>query len=369
MRPILSLVLILACTVPAFGQILFYADIEGSQETPPVASGAGAWGSFRLSGTNLSYEVHSHSIVITGAHVHIGPPGTPGPILFPLAGGSSVFAGLAVLTAADAATLRAEGLYVNLHSAAFPGGEIRGQIEVRPTNFAGAVRGTQEVPANASAATADASFDVNAALGIDYTVPTVGLVGGTNAHIHDAPIGVNGGIVFPLAGGPVLWAGTTAAMTTAQYDTLQGLGYYVNVHSGAFPGGEIRSQLISEGIRYGDIDLTTMTFDITGAPTGLGTISMEISGGLPSGIALVQPALQPGAGIIKQNCFWLNPGTLLGGPIGLPLDGTGSITLPFLLPPALPTVDVYLQAFSPDSAAPGGLRVSNGVKLPIQALP
>jgi len=240
---------------------------------------------------------------------------------------------------------------------------------VRPRNFAGAVRGSQEVPANASPATATADFDVNAALGIDYLVPTVALAGGTVAHIHGAPIGVNGGVVFPLAGGPVVWGGTTGAMSPLQYDTLQQLGFYVNVHTGAFPGGEIRSQLISEGIRYGDIDVSTMTFDITGPPTGLGTITMSVSGGLPFGTALIQPALQPGAGVILQNCFWLNPGTLLGPPIGLPLDGAGSVSVPFTLPPALPTIDVYLQAFSPDSAAPGGIRSSNGVKLPIQALP
>src|SRR5207245_2428523 len=63
----------------------------------------------------------------TAAHIHRAPPGVAGPIIVPLPLGS--FTGFAaILSTADVANLLAGNLYVNVHSAAFPGGEIRGQL-------------------------------------------------------------------------------------------------------------------------------------------------------------------------------------------------------------------------------------------------
>lgn len=71
----------------------------------------------------------------------------------------------------------------------------------------------------------------------------------TGSHIHNAPAGTNGGVVFPLvnngAGTSGGWdAGTNSfVLTAAQIATLQAGNYYVNVHSQLWPGGEIRGQL------------------------------------------------------------------------------------------------------------------------------
>ena len=71
----------------------------------------------------------------------------------------------------------------------------------------------------------------------------------TAAHIHQGPAGVAGPIVVPFtapnAGNP----GTTSGCTTGvSQDLINAIkanpaGFYVNVHTTAFPGGAIRGQL------------------------------------------------------------------------------------------------------------------------------
>ncbi|MDQ3326807.1 MAG: CHRD domain-containing protein [Actinomycetota bacterium] len=66
------------------------------------------------------------------------------------------------------------------------------------------------------------------------------------AHVHDAAAGTNGPIVIPLAlDGRT---GISTGCTTAERDLLVDIikdptGYYVNLHTGAFPTGAIRGQL------------------------------------------------------------------------------------------------------------------------------
>jgi hypothetical protein len=68
----------------------------------------------------------------TVAHIHEAPAGKSGPIIIPLvqtAGDTwSVPAG-AKLTDAQFESYKAGNLYFNVHSAAYKGGEIRGQIK------------------------------------------------------------------------------------------------------------------------------------------------------------------------------------------------------------------------------------------------
>jgi hypothetical protein len=65
----------------------------------------------------------------TMAHFH-GPaePGKNAPVLIPLKDAASGASGSATLTDAQAADLTAGKLYLNVHTAKNPGGEIRGQV-------------------------------------------------------------------------------------------------------------------------------------------------------------------------------------------------------------------------------------------------
>jgi hypothetical protein len=65
----------------------------------------------------------------TMAHFH-GPaePGKNAPVVIPFKDASSGAGGSATLTDAQAADLMAGKLYINIHTAKNPGGEIRGQV-------------------------------------------------------------------------------------------------------------------------------------------------------------------------------------------------------------------------------------------------
>ncbi len=76
------------------------------------------------------------------------------------------------------------------------------------------------------------------------------------AHIHQGTVGNTGGVIFPLSGGPSLYAGSVT-LTPAQAVTLQTEGFYVNFHTTANGGGEIRGQITGakgEGMIVGVID-------------------------------------------------------------------------------------------------------------------
>ncbi len=118
-----------AITVTA-GNLSAY--LLGVNETPPNASTALGVTTFTYDPATrqLSYELMETGIVTpTGAHIHRGAAGVPGPIAYPLNTPTTGYsAGVVTLSASDEALMFSGGLYVNVHSIAFSGGEIRGQI-------------------------------------------------------------------------------------------------------------------------------------------------------------------------------------------------------------------------------------------------
>jgi hypothetical protein len=112
----------------------FQATIEQAQETGPTGSPSVWSGTFQLDTTTAMV---SFNIVQTGpplgsleiaAHVHLGAIGVPGPILFPLPPGTPKVGAYGPLTAFQMTDMMNGLHYANIHSAVFPGGEIRGQI-------------------------------------------------------------------------------------------------------------------------------------------------------------------------------------------------------------------------------------------------
>lgn len=117
-----------------FGGGCYSATLSGSNETPANASTATGGGTFFLSPTTLTTTLklahvitYSTTLTPTMAHLHKAPPGVAGPIAVPLPV-SRPISGTLTLTQAQAADLIQGLYYVNIHSATFTQGEIRGQI-------------------------------------------------------------------------------------------------------------------------------------------------------------------------------------------------------------------------------------------------
>ena len=157
--------MVLSLTIPAMAADNFGARLRGFEEPPPISTpGQGFFfATLDQTETSLSYTLIYFNLTsnATQAHIHIGQPGVNGGIVLFLCTNLAPPAGVPVppacpnapdqnvvtgtLTAANVITQTAQGIaagefsevidamkaqvsYANVHSAQFPGGEIRGQI-------------------------------------------------------------------------------------------------------------------------------------------------------------------------------------------------------------------------------------------------
>ncbi len=116
-------------------------------------------------------------------------------------------------------------------------------------HFVAVMDGAHEVPAHATPGKGEAditldTFTKQATINVVYS----GLTGpATMAHIHGpADVGANAGIMVPLT--PVTSPiKMTVTLTDEQVAAMRAGKEYVNVHTAANPGGEIRGQIVPGG--------------------------------------------------------------------------------------------------------------------------
>lgn len=110
------------------------AALTSGQEVPKqVVKTPNAHGLFKgtLTGTTLKWKLTFGGLSgpATASHIHMAAKGKAGPVAVALCGpctnGST---GTATLTSAQIAAFKAHLLYVNVHTAKNPAGEIRGQL-------------------------------------------------------------------------------------------------------------------------------------------------------------------------------------------------------------------------------------------------
>ena len=103
-----------------------------------------------------------------------------------------------------------------------------------------------EVPPNTSAGTGTADVDYDAASKkLTWKLTYSGLSGpATAAHFHGpAEAGKNAGVKVPIPNATSSPAEGSAILTDEQAADLTAGKYYINVHTAANPGGEIRGQV------------------------------------------------------------------------------------------------------------------------------
>ena len=106
------------------------------------------------------------------------------------------------------------------------------------------LNGAQEVPPVATSASGTGAITIGPDQSVAGSVTTVG-VDGTMAHIHLAATGQNGPVIVPMVKtAEGVWSIPAGAkLNDAQFQSFKDGSLYVNVHSAAFKGGEIRGQL------------------------------------------------------------------------------------------------------------------------------
>ena len=107
-------------------------NLTGAEEVPPVSTQAKGSGTFRVAddGT-VTGSVTTEGVSGTMAHIHQGAKGQNGPVIVPLTKNGDTYSVPEgrKLTPAQIDALKAGNLYVNVHSNAHKGGEIRAQLQ------------------------------------------------------------------------------------------------------------------------------------------------------------------------------------------------------------------------------------------------
>lgn len=164
--------------------------------------------------------------------------------------------------------------YINVHTETYSGGEIRGQLLPAADDPAEATSFVAELSSDNEVLTDDLPYDSiesdgtgSVAFTLDPATLTLTAEGtfeglssaplpigdgpdATPVHIHEAPAGENGPVVFPLtltADAETPTSGTITGevtLTEAQLATLLAEGYYVNLHTETYAGGELRGQIV-----------------------------------------------------------------------------------------------------------------------------
>ncbi|GAA0945035.1 hypothetical protein GCM10009554_39620 [Kribbella koreensis] len=259
------------------------AGLSGRNEVP-VAGGPAvgdpdgrATAVVRIKGDLVSYAVRWQNITAPKAfHIHQGAAGTNGGVKIDFlgsdipAGASAVTGTVKVTDQALLDSIRANpaGFYLNLHTAEFPGGAVRGQTHAlsRAVDLNGVLNGSvadnlqavadgkQEVPGPKPSGDKDGRAEwLLQASGdkVSYAAVWSGIGAPTNGHIHAGAKGVNGAVAADLfADADGLPASVTGIAGTATVGAeLAGqlaknpAGFYTNLHTAEFSGGAVRGQL------------------------------------------------------------------------------------------------------------------------------
>jgi hypothetical protein len=248
---------------PAAGKAKLKARLSGLNEvvvdpaTGTAKTGGGALqGTGRATvrvrnGTRLCWNIRAEGIgPAVMAHIHKGEIGANGGVVVDF---NAKFTGCTTIDAALAADIvaRPESYYVNVHTADFMAGAIRGQlrVEAEEVEFKARLNGANEVDNTGKAGVGDP--DGRGKLDVDlrgtllcWKFRAEGLEPVAAQHIHKGAAGTNGPIVVDFDGNARGCRDITA--TLAEEIAANPAGYYGNMHTAGFAAGAIRGQLMAD---------------------------------------------------------------------------------------------------------------------------
>ncbi len=240
------------------------AVLTGAQETPPNNSTGFGNATVTLDAARTSVNVKltfsSLTAAIIGAHIHgEAPAGVATGVVIPFttdaASGRMDKTFTIDKTLGDKIAANPHLYYVNVHTPMFPGGEIRGQLTLLDdvTKFSAELRGVNEVPPSNSTVVGAALVTIDAANALTFEVSTPGIVSPIASHIHgpNGPAGVVENVLIGFTSSTNTFSGGrlkgSVQISAANAAAIRAnpANFYVNVHTTANPGGEVRGQLVA----------------------------------------------------------------------------------------------------------------------------
>lgn len=267
------------------------ARLDGAQVVPAVDSSLSGMGAITVNSNSGTATVHVNTTGSpnpTGAQLHSAIGGREGPSLATLTQDGSNPAHWSVasapLSGADISAFRQGGLYVEMPGLAHADGELRGQLAPPGVLFiANSLDGSQEVPAKSTPALGSVAVTIDrASRTLELQANTSGVDDASAAHIHTGHAGENGPVAIGLTkdtADATHWSASGIALTEQQLDAIEHGAAYVNVHTPANPGGEIRGQLVSDRVQ---VEFDTLSGDeespaVTTAATGTAATTVDFA--------------------------------------------------------------------------------------------
>ena len=252
------------------------SELQGQQENPAIINADGISGVGYVT-INAADQAIVGNVTVEGfvpfldapigpVHLHNGFAGENGAVFLPLfaVSGSDVsFRGTEVdaTETIDFSRISQGGTYINVHSAENAGGEIRGQVVPRNVDVARTeLQGQQENSAVINAEGVSGVGYVTTIPEQDEIVANVTVEGFTPfldadigpVHLHNGFAGENGGVFLPLrpveGSSTVFRATSLDSIDTIDFERIADGGTYINVHSAENGSGEVRGQVVPQGV-------------------------------------------------------------------------------------------------------------------------
>ena len=244
-------------TPPSSAQVVFTATINAAQEGSPDKSHATATAWAVLSGdrTQLTYQItYAHlTSASTASHFHLGFPGVNGPVIQPIQYHRNTAQGVWMnLPDTIVSSLMRGKIYIDIHSKNYPGGEIRGQLKPAsgiPFTISLDAKQVGGVDLSTASGTGWALLTANgSATSLTYGMTIAGIGDAyTASHFHLGYAGQNGALVEPFSFNDSSSYGVWSGISDLYSLALIRNGFYVNIHSSNYFGGEIRGQVMETG--------------------------------------------------------------------------------------------------------------------------